>query len=162
MTNLLNLLNPQPTATRQVSGGPLDRRLLDHLIRQGHLTESGLTRRARIRTCDCRQPVLVGLDDDVCALDAITDPVPLTPLGEALARIEGRWTWSLRRSGHGFVLDRRDPLEILGRPAGTQTRTDVLRQHRCDTRDLADPETTTTSFAEIRAPRLRPGSPAPF
>lgn len=127
--------------------------LRDHLIAGGHLTETGLTRRARIRVCACSARVLVGLDDDVCALESAVDPEPLNQLGEALALLEGRYTLSLRRDGRGFVLDRRHRFEIAAKPAGTQPRTDVVREHRCGSRELADAETALTAFGEARPVR---------
>lgn len=77
--------------------------LLDHLIAGGHLTETGLGRAARIRTCSCGAPTLSGLDADICALEAHADPDPLTPLGEALAHVEGRRTWALDIRDHTHI-----------------------------------------------------------
>lgn len=155
---LLDLLDqPRRPTTRT-----RDRSLLDHLIRTGRATETGLTRRARLRTCPCTQVILAALDDDTCALEVHADPIPLTPLGEALAHIEGRWTYMLTRAGGGWTLDRRDASKITHRPAGTQPRCDVVREHRCRTPRPGDPLTAATSFAEALAPTYPPNSPAPF
>jgi hypothetical protein len=53
-------------------------------------------RSASLTRCrDCKAPILYGLDADMCALSVRADPTPLTPLGEALALIDGRATYSL-------------------------------------------------------------------
>lgn len=156
-TSLIDLLD-RPTATRSKP----DAWLTDHLIAGGHLTETGLSRRARIRTCRCRHLILAGLDSDICAFEAAADPIPLTPLAEMLARIEGRPTYDLRREGGGWVLDRRDHHRIAFAPAGSRPRIDVVRAHQCHSRNLSGPETTHTAFAEARPTALPPGAPAPF
>lgn len=120
-----------PVARQSATRPPAERWLVDHLVRTGHLTETGLSRRARIRTCSCRQLVLAGLDDDTCALEVTCDPHPLSPLGEALALVEGRRTLALHRDGSRWVLDRRDSYDITAEPAGTKHREDVVREHRC-------------------------------
>ena len=83
----------------------------------------------------CKAPILTGLDDVVCALDARTDVVPLSPLGEALARIGGRTTYELR-TGKPPRIVRRTAQMILARPAGATTRRahaayDVVAAHQC-------------------------------
>lgn len=83
----------------------------------------------------CKAPILTGLDDVVCALDARTDVVPLSPLGEALARIGGLVTYELR-TGKPPRIVRRTARMILARPAGATTRRahaayDVVAAHRC-------------------------------
>ena len=83
----------------------------------------------------CKAPILTGLDDVVCAFDARTDVVPLSPLGEALARIGGLVTYELR-TGKPPRIVRRTAWMILARPAGATTRRahaayDVVAAHRC-------------------------------
>lgn len=156
-SSLLDLLETRGGSTRP---GP-STWLVTHLVSTGHLTESGVSRRARIRACRCGKPVLVGLDDDTCAFEVHTDPVPLNPLGEMLARLEHRATFDLRREGGGWVLDHRDHRRITARPAGTRPRSDVVREHQCHTRPVSEPEALATSFAETR-PRLPAGSAPPF
>lgn len=126
--------------------------LRDHLIASGHMTETGATRQARIRTCTCRHQVLVGLDSDVAALEATCDPYPLSPLGEALALLEGRRTLTLRREGRGWVLDWRDAHEITSAPAASQARRDVVRQHRCRTTSPAAELLAPSTFPETKPP----------
>lgn len=135
--------------------------LRDHLLRTGHMTETGVSRSAKLRTCRCGEQVVFGLDDVMCALEVHVDPVPVSPLGEALALIEGRRTLALHREGAKFVLDVRSSSHIVKRPAGAGTREDVLRQHRCDTAALVPALAAISSFAET-TPSLPPGSPAPF
>lgn len=127
--------------------------LRDHLIRTGHMTETGISRRARIRRCRrCSSHILTGLDADVCAIEANADPVPLSPLGEALAVLEGRITWSLHSEGGRWVLDVRDPLHIAAHPAGTRGREDVVREHRCRSSSVVPALTASTRFPETRPP----------
>lgn len=135
--------------------------LLDHLIASGHVTETGLTRRAKIRTCSCRAKILAGLDADIAALEARCDPQPLSPLGEALAILEGRRTYTLRREGRGWVLDWRDAHEITWSPATSRARRDVVRQHRCKTPPPAPELAAASAFPETKPP-LPPAAAPPF
>lgn len=123
--------------------------LVDHLIRTGHMTETGATRRARLRSCPrgCGAWVVFGLDGIVAAREARVDPTPLSALGEALALLEGRYTEALYREGGGYALDPRQPIQIKSRPAGATPREDVLREHRCRSRELGDAEIAATVFA---------------
>lgn len=126
--------------------------LRDHLIRTGHMTETGISRRARIRRCRrCAFVILTGLDNDTCAIEANVDPTPLGPLGEALALVDSRGTWSLHREGSRWVLDPRDPFHIAAHPAGSRAREDVLGEHRCGT-ELAPVLTTRSQFPETKPP----------
>jgi hypothetical protein len=133
------------------------------------MTETGLTRRAHLRPCNgrapdgtrCRELVLAGLDADRTALEAFTDPAPLSALGEALAVVEGRRTYSLRREGGGWVLDGRDHHRIAWSPAGTGSRLDVVRQHVCGTPPAAGPLTAPSTFPEVAPPPLVGAAP-PF
>lgn len=148
--------NPSPTTTRPAPA----RWLLAHLIATGHLTETGLSRRARIRTCRCHAAVLAGLDAETCAFEVAADPTPLNPLGEALAIVEGQRTWSLHREGGRWVLDRRDAWHITAHPAGTRPREDVVREHRC-THPVADALAATSCFPETH-PKPPANSIPPF
>jgi hypothetical protein len=143
----------------------MDTWLRDHLIRAGHLTETGYTRRARLRPCHqsyklpgsrwvgkCLDLVLVGLDGDTCAFEVACDPQPLNTVGEALSLLEGRRTHTLRREGPGYVLDPRDQHEISFAPAGTKPRRDVVRQHRCGTSPPPPGLRAPTSFPEHHPP----------
>lgn len=133
--------------------------LRDHLIRAGHITETGLTRHARLRRCHCGLWTLSALDGDRCALEAHCDPRPLTPIGEALAWLDHRRTWSLTRTRR-FELDPRDQHTITHHPAGTQPRCDVLAQHACG-RQLPLQAFGPSNFPETTPP-LPAGTPPPF
>lgn len=137
--------------------------LRDHLIRTGAMTERGVTRRVKARTCRCGTIVLTGLTDSkVCAIEATVDPESLNRLGEVQALLEGRYTVTARAEAGRFVLDDRNDFAIKGAPAGEARRADVLREHRCGTPSLVEPMTAPSSFATATAARLPPGSPAPF
>ena len=89
---------------------------------------SGNSDRARPRRCPaCNAPVLVGLDDTICAFRAVVDPTPLDRAGEVAALITGRDTYRLTDPPQQR-LRRRDRWQILGRPADTTT---VLPAHAC-------------------------------
>lgn len=150
-----------PTPPIAISTSPRNW-LTDHLIRTGHLTETGLSRRARIRICPtCHQPTLAALDDDTCAFETHCDPHPLNPLGEALALVEGRRTLALHRTAGHWELDRRDHRHITDDPASHRHREDVLRQHRCHTPPIPNDHTAPSRFPETNPP-LPPGAAPPF
>lgn len=92
-------------------------------------------RRRRCRTCHTW--TLVGLDNDVCALIATINPSPLSPAGEALARLDGLATYHLRHDRGGELeLFKRDRWQISGNPAGDHDRlhpADIVSDHRCGT-----------------------------
>jgi hypothetical protein len=77
----------------------------------------------------CKSDVLAGFDDDFAARAVVVDPMPLSPLGEALALIENRRSYELGRYGAGLALSLRDHWQIAGRPASDETI--VLTDHRC-------------------------------
>jgi hypothetical protein len=77
----------------------------------------------------CKTDVLAGFDEDVMAMPAIADPTPLSPLGEALALIEGRCSYELDRHGAGLALWLRTHWRIEAAPASDQVI--VLTDHRC-------------------------------
>lgn len=135
--------------------------LRDHLIRQGRMTERGITRRARTRICRrCNADVLAGLDDYVAAIEVAADPVPLSPLGEALALAKGHRTFGLHKEGGTWVLDRRDGDHIAHHPAGTRNREDVVPSHVCGS-TWTGPLTTASRFPETKPPTPT-GSTPPF
>ena len=109
-------------------------------------------RGVRARWCACRAPILRGMDDDTMALPATVDPQPLSPLGEAIARIQGRETYEMRRANGVYQLMRRNAWAITGRPPGTKTWAgliDVLAEHACHSfplpgQDTAHPKTEAT------------------
>jgi hypothetical protein len=110
--------------------------LAKHLEDTGKLGPDRIGRAARAHHCKtCGQLILTGLDNDMCAGVADADPVPLAPLGEALAIIAGRNTYALRKTVDRLELQLRDSWQIAGDPAGT-TRYDVVAQHSCDAVNL--------------------------
>lgn len=82
--------------------------------------------------CRCGADILAGLDDDVCAFDAIVTPRTIALAGEALAVLTGLPTYRLAHWGGVWMLDRRDPArDLAATPAGVGA--DVLAAHRCGT-----------------------------
>ncbi len=133
------------------------------LVEQGHLAPDGTSRKAKLRRCPtCRRQILTGDDDDRCAFTARADPHPLTELGEALALLAGRTTYSLARTAGGVVLWRRDVGQIRRWPASTHPSEDVLAEHRCDLPAPSGPLLAVANLARPTVADLPPGSPAPF
>lgn len=101
--------------------------LLQVLRDKGVISESGLTRNARMRPHrDCGQLTLAGYDSDRASLDAWCDPYPLTADGEVQALLDERTTYHL----WGGRLERRDRWTIRGIPAGSPSHP-VFAEHRC-------------------------------
>lgn len=97
------------------------------LVATGVLTESGLGRKAQLRRHrPCGMPIMLGLDNDICAFEATCDLGELNATGEAMALLDSRRTYELTLRGE---LRHRDHWAIRARPAGT--RATVLAEHRC-------------------------------
>lgn len=110
--------------------------LAKHLEDTGKLGRDRIGRAARAHRCkDCGHLILTGLDNDMCAGVAHADPIPLQPLGEALAQISGRRTYALHQTSGRLELVLRYDLQITGAPAGTRPY-DVLAEHTCDAVNL--------------------------
>lgn len=106
-------------------------------------------RYCRARKCrQCRAPVLVGLDGELCSFTAVVDPDPLTPYGEALALLAGRDTYTLRRRAGRFTLTAREVWHIAGGTPG-----DVVARHHCPALPIPPGAVTTTV---LTAPATRP------
>lgn len=86
----------------------------------------------------CRQDVLAGPDEDQMAVAAIVDPIPLSALGEALARMSGRPTYTLGRHNEGLALWLRNALDIANHPASDEVI--VVAAHKCHTPELPSVE----------------------
>lgn len=85
----------------------------------------------RQRKCrQCRAEVWHGPSDAFAGILVTVDGAPLSPYGEALARLEDRGTYLRTRHGDGTVLASRDHWQIGG---GTPPRGDVVAEHRCGT-----------------------------
>jgi hypothetical protein len=139
----------------------MDAWLKRHLVDNGHLTESGASRKAKPRRCrTCNAVVVIGLDADMCAFEVHADPVPLSQLGEALAVATGRRTVSFCQSAGAYLLEQRWVEDIKARPAGTGTREDVLAEHRCR-EPVPDLWSAPTSFKHLAAASSQPSAP-PF
>ena len=92
----------------------------------------GGSRRVNLSRCpSCGWPALRGADADRCGAVVRVDPVPLTPLGEALALVRGMETFTLHLESDMWVLDYRDPWGRAADPAGGLWRADVVPEHRC-------------------------------
>lgn len=104
--------------------------LVRHLQTIGAMGNDRIGRQARTSRCvKCRAVILVGLDGDRCGWVARVDPLPLAPIGEAVALLAGRSSYALRIGVGVCELQYRDRWQILGSPAGT--RFDVLAEHAC-------------------------------
>ena len=110
---------------------------------------SGNSDRARPRRCPaCHAPVLIGLDDIICAVRAVADPTPLDRAGEVAALITGRDTYRLTDPPQQR-LRRRDRWQIAGRPADTTT---VLPAHACGAPLAPMPAPASKESADDRIP----------
>ena len=90
-----------------------------------------MTRNVTARTCSgCGAKVLHGDDADVCGIPTTVDSQPVDNVGEFLAVVTGRRTYTLRptrsRGSHGRELDERTAAAIK---AGA--RHPVVAEHRC-------------------------------
>lgn len=134
-----------------MTGKPMAQHVRQHLLDTGAITLEPIpaTRHTRATNCrDCSQPILRGLDADICAIATNVDPTPLNPLGEAIARATGRRTYTLRWMGNHYQLGPRDPETIRAHPAGDQAnRYDVLAIHECGSPALP----TAPSALPVRA-----------
>ena len=141
---------------------PIPNWLLKKLMIDGVIGPGGITRKAKPRRCKCRAVILTGLDHPtMCALERRVDPDPLTPLGEALALVEGRYTVSLNHEAGAYVLNQRYDLQIQDWPASTRHGEDILRQHRCTTPPIVGPLLADSTFPASK-PMTRANSTPPF
>lgn len=99
------------------------------LIDDGVLSADRIERRARLSRCRrCHQPILVGLDADMCAFPAIVDPFALDESGELKALINERSTYRVFETFERVELDHRTPWHIAGTPP---TQCVVFAEHKC-------------------------------
>lgn len=130
MTDPIKPVTPVTRGGTMSRAKPIPPAVRQALIDAGKLTPDGLGRAAQLRTCPrCRQWVVVGLDDDRCALVVKCDPVTIDVLGEALTFVSGRSTYEL----WGKELVRRDAFKIT---AGM--RKPVIPEHECGKPKVAD------------------------
>lgn len=85
----------------------------------------------------CRTLTLTGQASDWPSPRLTVGPQPLSPTGEALARLAGLTTWTLSRPAGKALISWRDHFAIRRRPAGsgvglaTRQAYDVIAEHRC-------------------------------
>lgn len=120
-------------------------------------------RGVRARRCPCGTPTLTGLDDDQVAGVVTVDAVPLSALGEALAILGGRRTYTL--DGQPARLTRRDAQRIKLKPAGKPIKPwhsyDILPAHQCAQPIPADLSIPTMLAAKETKTQSN-DDPAPF
>lgn len=122
--------------------------LLKHLETIGAMGPDRIGRAARLHHCkDCGRYILTGLDNDLCAGVAHADPTPLSPLGEALALVGNRRTYTLHQASGRLELQLRDHWQIKGGPAGTTH--DVLPEHTCEAVDLPGAPSVHQRYAAV-------------
>lgn len=81
------------------------------------------------RCTKCQAPVLYGLDADICALSVKADPTPITPLGEAIALLDGRRTFTLTDIAGRIEITTRDHWAI-----GGESKHPVIPEHKCNSK----------------------------
>lgn len=115
----------------------------------------------------CKRPTLSGLDADECALSAKVDATPVTAVGEAMALLAGRATYTLRLdlARSIVLLERRTASTITRRPAGgacglPALAWDVHAEHQCAAID-AQALAATSRLAEAQ-PDFDPDAHCPF
>lgn len=135
------------------SGDALPDWLVRHLQTIGAMGNDRIGRRAHPSRCvKCRRLVLTGLDNDRCAWVAIVDPLPLAPMGEVLALLSGRRTYTLHVGVGVCELQARDQWQIAGSPAGV--RYDVYPAHVCEWVHL--PQAPSVHRLPLSPPALPP------
>ena len=90
-------------------------------------------------------------------LPVTLDSRPLSRLGEALALVAGRGTFSLQRFAGRLEIANRDQFRIRGQPAGING-VDVLVRHECDKAGNDLPR-TASNIPGIRQSALLPDQP---
>lgn len=103
----------------------LDRRIQDHLIDTGAMTEQRVTHTPRPRHCrHCGLAVIAAIDD--LGFESVCDPHRLTKQGELEALMHGRWTFAINPYGGGMYARR--ARQIMHRPADEEY---VYAAHKC-------------------------------
>jgi hypothetical protein len=107
----------------------------DHARRRAIAAAMGEPQRsARSTSCrKCGAPVMVGLDNDSCAMTAVVDTYPLSAAGEVVALLSGRVTYSLTWAAKRYEIDYRDSWRIDGHPPGETAGVDIVVNHECGT-----------------------------
>lgn len=114
----------------------------------------GVTTKVRATACGtCHAPTLTALAAGPPSWIVVADPAPLAALGEALAVVTGRATYSLWSAGDRYELDHRTSFHIAGTPAGTARRFDVVAEHRCGSPPLPTTDTVHQPAARQESAR---------
>lgn len=106
-------------------------------------------RAARARTAvrrgcpKCKTEIIYGVDADTAGIPVRCDPAPLTPLGEAVALLQGRKTYDLIKGKTGAEIHPRDETHIK-----KPRRHPVHATHICGN--------PLTAFAETANPQKGP------
>jgi hypothetical protein len=125
-------------ASKKPTKKKLPEPVLDHIATTTGLDHRVVSRKARRDRCKgCGAPILRGLDADLLAIDVKVDNVPLTPLGEVVARRAGLGTWVLSPNPPGLSVNCREDFSIRAKPAGSLYRADVVPGHQCRRRWFA-------------------------
>jgi hypothetical protein len=104
----------------------------------------------------CRRMTVEGADART-GLPVRAESQPLSKLGEALALLAGRGTFSLQRIGGQLEIAGRDQFSIRGQPAGTKG-VDVLVRHDCQY-DRAELPRMRTNIPSLRTAVPLPADP---
>lgn len=120
--------------------------LQQHLIAEGHVTETGLTRNPKPRNCRrCGQRLLAAIDRN--GFDALTWADPTTPAGELGAILTGRQTWQVN------VYGGMSPRMHYAIAANSADRVAVHVEHRCgDPPPPAKPKPPPQQWTDPDAP----------
>lgn len=99
---------------------------------KGRWNSDGISRGIHAGRCrTCTAPVVRGLDADVAGLPVTCDPQPVDSLGEAIALVGGRGTYTLALIAGRWQVSHRDQWRIAARRADH-----VLASHQCDSPPL--------------------------
>lgn len=123
--------------------GRLPDYVVAHLVAQGLRDgDTGAMRRARAAYCvRCHALVMRGIDAPMAGMSRDVEPAPLSRLGEALALMSGRRTYTLAWRGDRYEIDWRDRWQIQGSPAESRAGVDVVVEHDCDAAEVPTGET---------------------
>ena len=123
--------------------GRLPDYVVRHLVAQGLRDgDTGAMRRARAAYClRCHALVMRGIDAPFGGMSRDVEPAPLSRIGEALALMSGRRTYTLAWRGDRYEIDHRDQWQIRGSPAESRAGVDVVVEHDCDAPELPTGET---------------------
>jgi hypothetical protein len=85
-----------------------------------------------------------GIDAPFGGMSRDVEPAPLSRLGEALALMSGRRTYTLAWRGDRYEIDHRHREQIAGSPAESRAGVDVVVEHLCRAEELPTGESRIT------------------